>query len=213
VAGLGAGLQHGRWLRLLALPAALATYRGKRRRLAFLNVAARVVRTGRRVHLRLPGAYAQIWQTAKGTTRADATSGTCRDGGEASAGGARREDELDRRGRGPSMGGPWNRPARLLGRVNPRAVRPNRSPHHRSFRCPESSANRQSETSKPDRGPRGRVVAGQRARVGPTTASLALIALNQVCKFALRRGWLADNPVARLESGENHLGDPRRYGC
>jgi hypothetical protein len=48
----------GRWLRVLALPAAFATCRGKRLRLAFLNIAARVVRTGRRLHLRLPRAYA-----------------------------------------------------------------------------------------------------------------------------------------------------------
>jgi Transposase DDE domain group 1 len=48
----------GRWLRVLALPAAFATCRGKRLRLAFLNIAARVVRTGRRLHLRLARAYA-----------------------------------------------------------------------------------------------------------------------------------------------------------
>ncbi len=47
-----------RWLRVLALPAAFATCRGKRLRLAFLNVAARVVFSGRRLHLRLPRAYA-----------------------------------------------------------------------------------------------------------------------------------------------------------
>lgn len=46
-----------RWLRVLALPAAFATCRGKRLRLAFLNVAARVVWSGRRLHLRLPRAY------------------------------------------------------------------------------------------------------------------------------------------------------------
>lgn len=46
-----------RWLRALALPAAFATCRGKRLRLAFLNVAARVVWSGRRLHLRLPRAY------------------------------------------------------------------------------------------------------------------------------------------------------------
>lgn len=44
-----------RWLRVLALPAAFAACRGKRLRLAFLNVAARVVFSGRRLHLRLPG--------------------------------------------------------------------------------------------------------------------------------------------------------------
>jgi hypothetical protein len=46
-----------RWLRVLALPAPFATCRGKRLRLAFLNVAARVVFSGRRLHLRLPRAY------------------------------------------------------------------------------------------------------------------------------------------------------------
>ena len=47
----------GRWLRILALPEAFATCRGKRLRTSFLNVAAKVVRTGRRVVLRLPRAY------------------------------------------------------------------------------------------------------------------------------------------------------------
>lgn len=46
-----------RWVRVLALPKAFATCRGKRLRLAFFNVAARVVRTGRRLILRLPRAY------------------------------------------------------------------------------------------------------------------------------------------------------------
>ena len=39
-----------------------------------------------------------------------------------------------------------------------------------------------------------------------TTARLALLALNQICRYAVRRGWLADNPVARLEPAEK----PRR---
>lgn len=47
-----------RWLRVLALPDGFATCRGKRLRLLFLNVPARVVRSGRRLHLRLPRAYA-----------------------------------------------------------------------------------------------------------------------------------------------------------
>ncbi|MGH9103059.1 MAG: IS1380 family transposase [Acidimicrobiales bacterium] len=46
-----------RWLRVLALPEAFATCRGKRLRASFLNVAAKVVRTGRRTVLRLPRAY------------------------------------------------------------------------------------------------------------------------------------------------------------
>jgi integrase len=42
--------------------------------------------------------------------------------------------------------------------------------------------------------------------LAPTTARMALIALNQVCRYAVRRGWLADNPVAKLEPAER----PRR---
>jgi len=47
----------GCWLRALALPEPFRTCRGKRLRLSFLNVVARVVRTGRRPVLRLPRAY------------------------------------------------------------------------------------------------------------------------------------------------------------
>jgi hypothetical protein len=47
-----------RWLRALALPAAFARCRGKRLRLGFLNVAARVTRSGRRLGLRLHKGYA-----------------------------------------------------------------------------------------------------------------------------------------------------------
>ncbi len=47
-----------RWVRVLALPEAFRTCRGKRLRLSFFNVAARVVRSGRRLVLRLPRAYA-----------------------------------------------------------------------------------------------------------------------------------------------------------
>ena len=47
-----------RWLRVLALPSSFAKCRGKRLRLTFFNVAARIVRSGRRLHLRLPRAYA-----------------------------------------------------------------------------------------------------------------------------------------------------------
>jgi len=49
-----------RWIRTLALPAGFKTCRGKRLRLAFLNVAARVITTGRRLVLRLPRAYAHL---------------------------------------------------------------------------------------------------------------------------------------------------------
>lgn len=62
----------GRWLRVLALPQAFATCRGKRLRTSFLNVAAKVVRTGRRLKLRLPRAYhhAEAFIAALSTLRA-----------------------------------------------------------------------------------------------------------------------------------------------
>ncbi len=47
----------GRWLRILALPEAFSTCRGKRLRTSFLNVPARVVHSSRRLHLRLPRNY------------------------------------------------------------------------------------------------------------------------------------------------------------
>jgi hypothetical protein len=31
---------------------------------------------------------------------------------------------------------------------------------------------------------------------------IALTALNLICRFALRRGWLVENPVAKLEPAE-----------
>lgn len=50
----------GRWLRTLALPRAFRRARGKRLRLAFLNIAARLVRHGRRLHLRFAAAYPHL---------------------------------------------------------------------------------------------------------------------------------------------------------
>ncbi|MBS4730090.1 IS1380 family transposase [Mycobacterium sp. SM1] len=57
-----AALAHniGCWLRALALPRAVRRARGKRLRLAFLNVAARLVRHGRRLHLRFAAAYPHV---------------------------------------------------------------------------------------------------------------------------------------------------------
>jgi hypothetical protein len=48
------------WLRTLALPRAVRRARGKRLRLSFLNVPARLARTGRRLHLRFAAAYAHV---------------------------------------------------------------------------------------------------------------------------------------------------------
>jgi hypothetical protein len=57
-----AALAHnvGLWLRTLALPRAFRRARGKRLRLGFLNVAARLVRHGRRPHLRFGAAYPHL---------------------------------------------------------------------------------------------------------------------------------------------------------
>ena len=61
-----------RWVRVLALPEAFRTCRGKRLRISFFNVAARVVRSARRLHLRLPRAYrhAEAFIAALGKLRA-----------------------------------------------------------------------------------------------------------------------------------------------
>ena len=48
------------WLRTLALPDSYRRARGKRLRLGFLNIAARLVRHGRRLHLRFGAAYAHL---------------------------------------------------------------------------------------------------------------------------------------------------------
>jgi len=45
--------------------------------------------------------------------------------------------------------------------------------------------------------------------LAPTTAVLALIALNMVCRFAVRRGWIGVNPVAHLEPGEKPRWTPK----
>ena len=45
--------------------------------------------------------------------------------------------------------------------------------------------------------------------LAPTTARFALIVLNQVCNFAVRRGWLAENPVGKLEPGEKPRYTPK----
>jgi hypothetical protein len=42
---------------------------------------------------------------------------------------------------------------------------------------------------------------GNEQALAPSTAWLARIALNQICRYAVRRGWLGVNPVAQLEPG------------
>jgi hypothetical protein len=57
-----AALAHniGLWLRTLALPRAFRRARGKRLRLAFFNVAVRLVHHGRRLHLRFGAGYPHL---------------------------------------------------------------------------------------------------------------------------------------------------------
>ncbi len=50
----------GLWLRTLSLPAEYRRARGKRLRVGFLNVPARLVRHGRRLHLRFGAAYRHL---------------------------------------------------------------------------------------------------------------------------------------------------------
>jgi len=49
--------------------------------------------------------------------------------------------------------------------------------------------------------------------LAPTAAKLALIALGQVTRFAVRRGWLASDPVLRLEPGEKPNWKPGRVAA
>ncbi|MDQ3679318.1 MAG: IS1380 family transposase [Actinomycetota bacterium] len=58
-----------RWVRVLALPTEFRTCRGKRLRLAFFNVAARVVSHAGRLILRLPRAYARAAAFIEALTR------------------------------------------------------------------------------------------------------------------------------------------------
>ena len=43
---------------------------------------------------------------------------------------------------------------------------------------------------------------GNEHALAPSTAWLALIAMNQICRFAVRRGWMGVNPVSQMEPGE-----------
>ena len=48
--------------------------------------------------------------------------------------------------------------------------------------------------------------------LAPTTAVIALATLSLVCRYAVRRGWIADNPVASLEPGEKPRWNPQHVG-
>jgi integrase len=46
--------------------------------------------------------------------------------------------------------------------------------------------------------------------LAPTTAVIALITLQQICRYAVRRGWLAENPVTKLEPAEKPHWTPQQ---
>ena len=48
--------------------------------------------------------------------------------------------------------------------------------------------------------------------LAPTTAVIALATLSLVCRYAVRRGWIADNPVSTLEPGEKPRWNPQHVG-
>ena len=75
--------------------------------------------------------------------------------------------------------------------------------HINLFVGPCTAAARLATVRRPHGRLRGALVTGERgSRLAPTTARIALITLNQICRFAVRRGWLSENPVMRLEPGE-----------
>jgi integrase len=144
----------------------------------------------------------QIWQTAKGTTKADAKAERA-----AMVARLRLGERVERTNltvaevarqwvdRGVGQHGRWDESTRerydRIVRCSIEASPDPRVPPVGAVKLTKLTVDRVAAWSQANE----RVLA-------PTTASLALIALNQVCKFALRRGWLADNPVARLQSGE-----------
>jgi integrase len=75
--------------------------------------------------------------------------------------------------------------------------------HAHGCRGPSSWRDRSRSPHRAER-PGGRHLAR-----APTTARIALITLGQVCRFAVRRGWLADNPVGKLEPGEKPRWKPK----
>lgn len=151
----------------------------------------------------------QVWQTARGSTRGDGKA-------ERAETFARlhRGERVERTNmtvgeaarlwleRGTGSRGRWNEVTRLR---NERIVR----------LCIESSrdpAQRPLGSRKLRDVTVDAVAAWSQANeqtLAPTTARLALTALGLVLRFAARRGWIADNPVAKLEPGEKPRWTPR----
>jgi integrase len=152
----------------------------------------------------------QVWQTAKGDTKADAKAERAEMLAHLHRGGwvertALTVSEVARawlaRGTGPK--GRWAPPTQeRYERIVRRHIDASADPNERSIgsvKLRDLTADRVAAWSEANE----RVLA-------PTTAVVVLITLNQVCRLAVRRGWLADNPVAKLEAGEKPRWTPRR---
>ena len=101
-------------------------------------------------------------------------------------------DQLER-GRGQK--GPWEAPTReRYERVVRQQVRASADPTRRPLgetKLRDVTVDRVAAWSQ-----------GNEQALAPSMAQLALIALNQVFRYAVRRGWVGVNPVAQLEPGE-----------
>jgi integrase len=174
-------------------------------------------RTGRPVEGKFEFTYRdatgrQVWQTAKGTTRAAAKA-------ERAEMFARlhRGDRVERTNmtvgevgrlwleRGTGVRGPWSESTRkCYVEVVRRTIQSSPDPARRPLgerRLRDLTIDNIAAWSR----------ANERA-FAPTTARLALNTLNRVFRFAVRRGWIASNPVAKLEPGEKPPWTPRPAG-
>jgi integrase len=152
----------------------------------------------------------QVWQTANGETKADARS--------------ERADLVSRMRRGQRVERTTltvSQVAQLW--VERRAGRRDAGLRRRasgtSGLCADTStppltlAHSQSEAASCATLSMDRVAAWSQANeraLAPTSARIAPNALNQVCRFAVRRGWLAENPVAKLEAAEKPRWTPQK---
>jgi integrase len=152
----------------------------------------------------------QVWQTSKGDTKADAKA----ERAELLAR-MHRGERVERTSitvgevarlwleRGTGQKGRWA-PSTLEGyeRIVRRHIERSTDPSQKplaTVKLRELSIDRVARWSQ----------ANERA-LAPTTAVIALVTLNQVCRYAVRRGWLAGNPVGKLEAAEKPHWTPKQ---
>ena len=151
----------------------------------------------------------QVWQTANGTTRAAAKVERAETFAR-----LRRGERVERTNmsvsevaqlwleRGAGVGGPWSEATRkTYGQMVRRTIESSPDPARRPL------GERRVRDLTIDH-----IAAWSRANertYAPTTAWLALTTLNRVLQFAVRRGWIAANPVTKLEPGEKPRWRPR----